>query len=307
MADFEPHHPPRQTSSFLRQRMAAFGLRPEIRYGQNFLIDLNLLEVILDAARLTAQDVVLEVGTGTAGLTTRLAQQARHVVTVEIDAQLAQLAAENLGTSPNVTFLRQDVLKNKSTVDPRVMQAVSDALHQHQLTSYKLVANLPYNIATPLVSNLLAADLRPALMVITIQKEVADRMMAQPGSKDYGALSVWVQSLATVELVRVLPPTVFWPRPKVDSAILRIELQEAWRQELPDVEFFHSFVRALFFHRRKFLRSVLISATKEELDKSAVDRVLADQELDPTLRAEQLDVPTIHRLVEAFRQARTAQ
>ncbi|MFO0913735.1 MAG: 16S rRNA (adenine(1518)-N(6)/adenine(1519)-N(6))-dimethyltransferase RsmA [Pirellulales bacterium] len=301
----EPQGPtfPRQTASFVRERMAQFGLHPEVRYGQNFLIDLNLLELIVEAAQLAPSDLVLEVGTGTAGLTTRLAQRAGHVVTVEIDAQLAELARSNLGPTDRVTLICRDVLKNKHTLAPEVMEAIARQMESLRLPRYKLVANLPYNIATPLISNLLASDRRPSLMVVTVQKEVADRMLASPGTKDYGALSVWVQSLATVEMIRVLPPTVFWPRPKVDSAIVRIALQESWREKFVDLAFFHTMVRALFFHRRKFLRKVVISATKDRLDKPTIDRLLDQLELPVTARTEELPVPKIQQLVETLRLA----
>ena len=139
-------------------------------------------------------------------------------------------------------------------------------------------------------------------MVVTIQKELADRLMAVPSTKDYSALSIWVQSVADVELVRDLPPSVFWPPPKVNSAIIRITLQHAKRARLPDLNFYHTFVRSLFFHRRKFLRSVLISAFKQQLDKSDVDDVLEDSQFNAKMRAEQLTVEEIRELCELFRQ-----
>jgi 16S rRNA (adenine1518-N6/adenine1519-N6)-dimethyltransferase len=138
-------------------------------------------------------------------------------------------------------------------------------------------------------------------MVATIQKELADRIMAVPSTKDYSALSIWMQSLCDVELVRVLPPQVFWPRPKVTSAIIKVIPNEQKRARIPDLTFFHTFVRALFFHRRKFLRSVIISAFKEQLEKEDVDEVLTRLRFGPDARAEQLDVETLLMLSEAFR------
>ena len=142
----------------------------------------------------------------------------------------------------------------------------------------------------------------PDTMTVTIQKELADRMLAKPSTKDYGALSVWVQTLCDVSLVRVLAPTVFWPRPKVDSAIIHLVHRPERRAKLPDVEFFHRFTRSMFFHRRKFLRSVAISAFKEELDKPQVDEVLQQAELGPTARTEELSVEEMQQLCELFRQ-----
>ncbi len=121
-------------------------------------------------------------------------------------------------------------------------------------------------------------------MVVTIQKELADRIVAEPGTKDYGALSVWVQSLCRVEIVRILPPTVFWPRPNVHSAILRLDAVPEWREKFADLKHFHQTVRSLFFHRRKFLRSVVASAMKGRLSKPEVDEILAKLGYDETSR-----------------------
>jgi 16S rRNA (adenine1518-N6/adenine1519-N6)-dimethyltransferase len=140
-------------------------------------------------------------------------------------------------------------------------------------------------------------------MVVTIQQELADRIIAGPGSKDYGALSVWVQSLCKCHIVRVLPPTVFWPRPKVHSAILRLDAIPEWRSRFDDLDHFHQTVRALFFHRRKFLRSVVISAMKGRLGKEEVDDVLKELGYDETSRAEQLSVQQLQQLAESLRLA----
>ncbi len=164
----------------------------------------------------------------------------------------------------------------------------------------KLVANLPYNVATPLISNLLALDRPPATMTVTVQKEVADRIVARPGVKDYGGLAIWVQSQCRAEIVRVLPPSVFWPRPKVSSAFVQIALDETLRQRIPDRAFFHDFVRSMFMHRRKVLRSELLSARKE-FNKAQVDELLAGLGLEPTVRAERLGPEEMLRLCEAVR------
>ncbi len=292
---------PRQTISFLRAYFREAGIRPDTRHGQNFLIDLNLVDLLAASADLSPRDVVLEVGTGTGTLTTRLARHAAAVVTVEIDSQMAQLAREQLADYDNVTLIQQDVLRNKNNLHVNVLDTIRQKLDEADGGRFKLVANLPYNIATPVISNLLALEMVPELMAVTIQKELADRILAAPSTKDYGALSVWVQSQANPELVRVMPPSVFWPRPKVHSAIIRIEINREKRQQIPDLDFFHRFVRSLFFHRRKFLRSVLISAFKRELQKADVDEVLGRTQLSGELRAEQLDVDTILRLCECFR------
>ena len=292
----------KQTITYLTKRFREVGLEPNKRHGQNFLIDYNIIELLANSAELTSNDVVLEVGTGTGALTSLLSASAGHVVTVEIDGHLFQLANEELESCGNITMLQQDALKSKNRIHPNVEQAVKTALQQIPGGRLKLAANLPYNIATPLVSNLLRWETVPDTMTITIQKELADRMLGKPSTKDYGALSIWVQTLCDVELVRVLPPSVFWPRPKVDSAIIHLKHQPDRRASIPDIAFFHRFVRTMFFHRRKFLRSVAISAFKEELTKPQVDEVLQQAELGPTARTEELSVERIQSLCELFRQ-----
>ncbi len=176
----------RQTVSYLTRRFAEVGLSPNRRHGQNFLIDLNLIQLLADSAELSPDDVVLEVGTGTGSLTTLLAQKAAHVVTVEIDQHLHQMAQEELESFDNVTFLHQDALKNKNRFHDNVIAAVENRMANVEGAIFKTVANLPYSIATPVISNLLRCPIIPELMSVTIQKELADRIVAQPSSKDYG-------------------------------------------------------------------------------------------------------------------------
>lgn len=291
----------RQTLSFLMRRFKEAGIRPRTKFGQNFLIDLNLLQVLFESAAVTRDDVVLEVGTGTGSLTARLAQAAAAVVTVEVDPAMFQLAEEELHRFDNVVMLRTDALKNKNRLNPEVMKAVHAQLDAAPGRKLKLVANLPYSIATPILGNLLMEDRPPASMTATIQRELAERIVARPGGKDYGALAVWVQSQCRVEILRVLPPEVFWPRPNVSSAFVHITPDDGLRNRIPDRKFFHEFVRAMFLHRRKFLRSELITVVKGRLDKPEVDALLDRLGLPGSLRAEQLDVETMLSLSEAVR------
>jgi len=291
----------RQTASFLRNRFQEAGIRPNTRHGQNFLIDLNLVEFLANSAALGPRDVVLEVGTGTGSLTQLMAPQVAHIVTVEIDQQLSMLAAEELADADNVTMLRQDALRNKNNMHPNVLEEVQRWLDEVPDSQFKLAANLPYNVATPIISNLLRRDPVPVSMTVTIQKELAERIVAQPSTKDYSALSIWVQSLCDTDVLRVLPPTVFWPRPKVQSAIIQIKPSAEKRASIADLEFFHTFVRSMFLHRRKFLRSVILAAFKGQLDKPAVDEVMAERGLTGESRSEQLSVEEMKALGDALR------
>jgi 16S rRNA (adenine1518-N6/adenine1519-N6)-dimethyltransferase len=290
----------KQTASFLIRRFKEAGLRPDTHKGQNFLVDLNLLNILADSAELGPQDVVLEVGTGLGSLTALMAPRAAAIVTVEIDTHVQRLAAEELVNFSNVTLLHQDALRNKNNLHPAVLAAVQEKLAEVPGGRFKLVSNLPYNIATPVISNLLSAEITPVSMTVTIQKELADRLTAQPSTKDYSALSIWVQSQCDASIVRVMPPEVFWPRPKVHSAIVQIVPNADKKAKIPDPDFFHSFVRAMFFHRRKLLRNELLSAFKQ-FDKPAVDALLADLGLKPNARAEELTVEQMLQLCGATR------
>lgn len=291
----------RQTLTFLSKTLERAGLQPKTKYGQNFLIDLNLLDILIQGAELSPNDVVLEIGTGLGSLTKTMATRAGAVVTVEVDRDLQAIAAKELKPFGNVRLLSCDALRNKNRLRPEVLDAVREAMAQIPQSRFKLVANLPYNVATPILSNLLTETPLVERMVVTIQKELGERIVAPPSCKDYSALSVWMQSLCDCEILRILPPTVFWPRPKVDSAIIRIMPNASKRSRIHDLEFFHTRLRAMFFHRRKFLRSEIVTTMKDILTKEQVDVLMAEQELAPNLRAEQLSVEKMIALLEACR------
>jgi 16S rRNA (adenine1518-N6/adenine1519-N6)-dimethyltransferase len=291
----------RQTVSYLQKCFQQARIQPQTKFGQNFLIDLNLVQMIADTAQLSKRDVVLEVGTGMGSLTTIMAAKAGHVVTVEIDHYLAPLARDEFTNLDNVTLLEMDALKNKHNFEPLVIDTLREKMASIPGARLKLVANLPYNVATPIISNMLNVDPWPARMVVTIQRELAERICAPIRTKDYSSLTVWMQSQCRCEIVRVMQPSVFWPRPKVESAILDIQPQTVLRDRIPDREHFHQLVRKIFLHRRKFLRSALFSAVKDQMDKTDVDTVLAKMDLDGTVRAEQLTPQQLLELCELIR------
>ncbi len=181
------------------------------------------------------------------------------------------------------------------------MDALGEQLSAAPGRRLKLVANLPYNIATPVISNLLLARHVPHSMTVTIQKELAERITAQPSTKDYGALSVWIQSQCHAEIVRLLPPSVFWPAPKVSSAILRIVVEPERRNAIANLPFFHQITKALFLHRRKFLRANVVAALKRQLTKEQVDSLLDTMGFAPDARTEQLAVATLIKLADKIR------
>jgi 16S rRNA (adenine1518-N6/adenine1519-N6)-dimethyltransferase len=278
----------------------ARGLRPKSNLGQSFLIDLNLLDLIVRTAELTRADLVLEVGTGTGSLTARLAESAGAVLGVELDGGFFQLTRELTAGLPNVHLLRADILKNKNRLNPQVLEKLLALRESASLANLKLVANLPYVVATPVISNLLLTGLPLERMVVTIQLELAERITATPSTKDYSALSVLMQSLADVEITRRMPATAFWPRPKVDSAILLIRPNAAKRNRIPDLPAWRRFLHDLYLHRRKNLRGALHILYRDRLSKEQLDQRLQETGFEPMGRAEALDVSGHLRLCEVM-------
>lgn len=293
----------RQTRSYLMKLFEDNGYHPRTDLGQNFLIDLNIVEYVVNQGEICSRDVILEVGAGTGGMTTFLAQRAARVISVELDRNMHELARISTADFSNVDLLRCDALHNKNRISDRVLECVEQALAESPDRQLKLVANLPYSIATPLISNLVATELPWVRMVVTIQLELGERIVARPSSSKYGSLSVWLQSQCKVKLLKRLPPNVFWPRPKVNSAVVLIRPNPRERGFIQDRTFFQDFVRRLFHHRRKLLRSVLVGMYRKQLDKPAIDELLSALRVDPRVRAEQLGVRTLVRIGNATLEA----
>jgi 16S rRNA (adenine1518-N6/adenine1519-N6)-dimethyltransferase len=291
---------PRQTLSHIQRLLTTHGIRPKNKLGQCFLIDLNLVDLIVRSAELSRDDLVLEVGAGTGSLTARLADSAGAVVSFEIDFSVHALALEQIDDRPNVRLIQCDALRNKNELHPRLIEALDSAQVNFGTTRLKLVANLPYAIATPVIANLLIGDRPIERMVVTVQWEIAERLLAQPGSSQFSAVSVLVQSLANVSLVRKLAPSVFWPRPKVESAIVQIDPQPSKRAKIGDVKRFREFLRDLYTHRRKNLRGALSGWPTGRREKADVDAVLGRLNLPGTMRAEELTIERHQDLWRAF-------
>ncbi|NLM38005.1 MAG: ribosomal RNA small subunit methyltransferase A [Firmicutes bacterium] len=267
--------------------MAKYRVVPKKGLGQNFLADANILRKIVDAAELTAADVVLEIGTGVGALTTALSQAAGQVITVETDRTLAPLLAEVLAGRDNIRLVFGDILKH----DPA-------ALLPPAVTAPKVVANLPYYITTPILFHLLDATVCWQRLVFLVQKEVADRMVSPPGNKVYGALSVMIQLSCHVELAGVVPPTVFIPRPKVHSAIVKLTPRP--RDFSPATERCLSLlVRTVFSSRRKNLFNSLRGIFSQLGGEANVMEALRTLGLDPQQRGETLSPAEFYALAES--------
>lgn len=291
---------PRQTLSYLRNLLDSRGIDPKNKLGQNFLIDLNMLDLVVRSAELSKEDLVLEVGSGTGTLTGRLAEAAGAVVSVEIDPAFHQLTKELLVNRQNVRLIHSDALKHKNELNPGMLAALDEMQARHRCTRRKLVANLPYVIATPIICNTLIANLGFSMFVVMVQWEIAERLTAKVHSHEYSSLAVLVQSVADVEIIRRLPPEVFWPRPKIDSAVVKITPNPAKRAKVSDVAKFRAFLRDLYSHRRKNLRGALIGWPSGRREKPEVDRKLAELSINGGVRAETLDIEQHLRLCDAF-------
>jgi 16S rRNA (adenine1518-N6/adenine1519-N6)-dimethyltransferase len=258
------------------------GLTPRRRLGQNFLIDLNLMRLLVDHAELSTDDTVLEVGVGTGSLTTMLAEHAGRVVAVEIDQQIAAIAAHEIEGLSNVRLLVQDVLAGKHHVAPEVLAELKAAAGPQG--RFKLVANLPYQVSAPLMINLLLVEPTCQAMDVTVQAEVADRMTAQPGTGQYGTLSIFLQATGEVHQYRRVPPPAFWPMPNVHSAMIAWRRDDARIARIVDLNMLQRVVEMLLRHRRKTIRSSL-QLTHINGDPTGL---LAAAGIDPGRRGETL-------------------
>ena len=233
------------------------------QHGQHFLIDGNLLRKLVEAAGIARRDVVLEVGPGTGVLTDYLVERAGHVVAVEIDRGLHEICQNRFAAAGNMTLIHGDVLASKSRIAEPVLRAMSE--RQAELGGrLMLVANLPYQVATPLIVDLLMGELAVSPMCFTVQAEVADRLVASPGGKDYGPVSVLVQALARTERIARVPPSAFWPEPQVDSAMMRIDVLEESGLSPPVRRRLCAIVHHCFNHRRKTLKWTLNRVLPDE-------------------------------------------
>ena len=246
-----------QTKTQIQALLSEADTSPRHRFGQNFMIDQNLVRTVAAAGNITAGDLLIEVGPGTGTLTEELlSSPAAKVIAVEIDRDLAKMLREKFAGNDRFMLIEGDALSGKHELNPDLLAALD------QTPPKKLIANLPYNIASPLVIELLLAGVQT--LVFTVQKEVADRLRATAGSDAYGPLTVMAQMLAEVEMLRTLPPQAFWPAPKIDSALVRMNRNDRLG---PTANLFGRFVHQIFSFRRKTLRK---SLTMSNFDAEAL-------------------------------------
>jgi len=276
-----------QTKQQIQQLLASTGVRPNRRLGQHFLIDLNLMRLLIDSAHICNNDIVLEVGCGTGSLTEALAEYAGKVIAVELDQILAEIAKRQLAKAENVELINADILENKNTISPVVTDAMQLA-HKKHVGRLLLVANLPYNVACPVMLNLITGPTTADSIYVTIQKEVAQQMTAGPGSKDYGILSIHLGATGDVKTIRILKPTVFWPRPKVDSAMVSFVRSKEKVSRIRDMQLFSEVVNLFMQHRRKMLKTCSKLAVGRLSEINNWPKIFEQCSITPTDRPEQL-------------------
>lgn len=261
------------------------------KFGQNFLIDLHVLDKIIRAADVQAEDVCVEIGPGIGSLTQALAEHAREVIAVEIDDRLIPILQENLKAYSNVTLIHQDFLK----LD------LKDLLEEKGIhRSIKVIANLPYYITTPIIMGLFESGIPLAGMTVMVQEEVARRIQAGPGSKDYGALSLAVQYYAEAYIAAFVPQNCFMPRPKVGSAVLQLTTHKEKPVSVKDEKRMFSLIRAAFGQRRKTLVNCLRNAEALALDKERILEALASLGISEQIRGEALTLQQFAALSDAL-------
>lgn len=273
---------PQNTIEFIKKNEFTF----KKRFGQNFLIDERVLNKIMDGADITKEDSVLEIGPGIGTMTQALCERAGEVTAVEIDRDLIPILNETLSVFDNVRIINEDVLK----LD---LNSISDK-------PLKVVANLPYYITTPIVMELFESGARLESVTVMVQKEVADRMQAVPGGKDYGALSLAVQYYAEAEVIANVPPNCFIPRPGVGSAVINLKCHKEKPVCPQNEEHMFRLIKAAFAQRRKTLLNALKNDSSLNLSKEKIQEVFSELGIDERIRGEKLSLADFAALSDRF-------
>jgi len=276
--------------STTRELISTHNLRAKKNFGQNFLVDPFVLEKIVSAPNITKDDLVVEIGPGLGALTQALLERAGHVVAVELDTQLAQLLQETLGEHKNLTILNADALTCDWT----------EITKSHGYSSFKVVANLPYYITTPLIMSFLEGTAPVASVTIMIQREVAARILAKPSTRDYGALTLGVAFRAAGKLVANVPRNCFIPRPNVDSAVIYLEVLQTPPVNVTNEQLLFDIIKAAFGQRRKTLVNCISTLELEGFTKETIENTLVQCGLDKNIRGEALSLTEFATIANAI-------
>ncbi|TYR78321.1 16S rRNA (adenine(1518)-N(6)/adenine(1519)-N(6))-dimethyltransferase RsmA [Priestia megaterium] len=276
---------PTRTKEILKK----YGFTFKKSLGQNFLIDTNVLHRIVDHAEITDQTGAIEIGPGIGALTEQLAKRAKKVLAFEIDQRLLPILADTLSPYPHAKVIHQDILKaNLNETLKQEFEGIEDLM---------VVANLPYYVTTPILMKLLEEQIPVRGIVVMLQKEVADRIAAKPGTKEYGSLSIAIQYYTEAETVMIVPKTVFNPQPNVDSAVIRLIRRSKPAVEVKDETFFFKVVRASFGQRRKtILNNLTNNLPNGKANKIAIEQALSQTSIDPKRRGETLSIEEFGKL-----------
>ncbi|QUI25558.1 16S rRNA (adenine(1518)-N(6)/adenine(1519)-N(6))-dimethyltransferase RsmA [Vallitalea pronyensis] len=274
-----------------KEIISTYGFAFQKKFGQNFLVDRHVLNKIIEASHITKDDVVIEIGPGIGSLTQELAEHAKQVIAIEIDQQLIPILEDTLSAYDNITILNEDVLK---------VDLVKLAKETNNGKPIKVVANLPYYITTPIIMGLFESHVPVESITVMVQKEVADRMKADPGTKDFGALSLAVQYYSKPYIVANVPPNCFMPRPKIGSAVIRLTGHTSKPVDVKDEKLMFRLIRASFGQRRKTLINSLYNHLKDMYDKERLKEAIESIGLQINIRGEALSLEAFAALANAL-------
>ncbi|WP_304942070.1 16S rRNA (adenine(1518)-N(6)/adenine(1519)-N(6))-dimethyltransferase RsmA [Vallitalea guaymasensis] len=279
----EPIASPKKTIEIIKKYDFAF----QKKFGQNFLIDSHVLNKIITSSNITKEDVVIEIGPGIGSLTQQLAENAKQVIAVEIDKKLIPILEDTLSDYNNITIINEDILK----VD--IVKLVEE---KNDNKPIKVVANLPYYITTPIIMGLFESNVPVDSITVMVQKEVADRMKAKPGTKDYGALSLAVGYYSEPYIVANVPPNCFMPRPKIGSAVIKLTKHKQPPVDVEDAKLLFKIIRASFNQRRKTLINGLYNNLDGMFDKDQLKQAIENIGLKLNVRGETLSLEEFSNL-----------
>jgi 16S rRNA (adenine1518-N6/adenine1519-N6)-dimethyltransferase len=289
-----------QTKTTIQQLLESSGVRPNKRLGQHFLIDLNLIRLFLEEADIQPEDLILEIGPGSGSLTEELAARAKYVIAVEYDKILAQITAARLNELKieNVELINLDALQNQNAFAPVVVEALNRAAEKTK-GRLMLVANLPYDIAAAVVMNLITGPVTAEQMYVTVQLEVAQRMTAPPGSKDYGTISIMMEATGCAKIFHKLGTNVFWPKPAVSSAMVKYIRSEDKINNIKDISLLSELIALLMGHRRKMIKASTKMAQDRLKNIKNWLQIFQETNINPAARPEKLSSNDFVKLANA--------